>query len=126
MRNVDLVSITTKSRKCYVGFVFETGLENKGGEGDLSLIPLASGYREEDTLNLNLNLNYISVYRDVYKDEINLIVENEDAINETELIEFLSMLVEPYFRVAIPKTEVASVRYFDYDIYDKFHSEELQ
>lgn len=36
MRNVDLVSITTKSRKCYVGFVFETGLENKGGEGDLS------------------------------------------------------------------------------------------
>lgn len=55
------ISTTLKNKKVYIGFVVQTpGL--RPGEQYISILPLASGYRESDTLDLVLTQDYTRVY----------------------------------------------------------------
>ncbi len=61
VREEEPISVTLRSRKVYIGFVVQTpGLRR--GEQYISVLPLASGYRKVDTLDLVLTQDYIRVY----------------------------------------------------------------
>ena len=53
------VTVTLDTRKVYVGLVFDS-LE-PGKEANLTLLPLYSGYRNKDTLELHISRKYSSV-----------------------------------------------------------------
>ncbi len=55
------VSVTLKSKKVYIGFVIQTPSLRRG-EQYVSVLPLASGYRKSDSLDLVLTQDYTRVY----------------------------------------------------------------
>ena len=78
---------------------------NNGAHLNVALLPLNSGYRKEDTHELEITTNYAPV-----------------------LWEFLekhgsSGLVYEDFRVVIPMSEIVSARIFDPDVYELFQQE---
>ena len=44
-----MVEVTLKSNKCYVGYVHDTGVTAHRADPDIALIPMASGYRDDET-----------------------------------------------------------------------------
>ena len=85
-----LVEITLKNRKTYVGIVYNQELvEPQIRRSAVALIPVASGYRDKDTLELEFTTTYFSVLEDPekYKD----------------------------WEVAVPMSEIVSARIFNLD-----------
>ena len=60
MEGAELVEFSLKNRKVYIGFVLNYGSETKDGEFDVELLPLISGYRHIDTLDLIVTTSYDS------------------------------------------------------------------
>ena len=89
-----MVEITLKSRKSYIGFALKRRMVNIS-EPDISIFPMASGYRNEETLELEITTNYAPVIED-------------------------SELDYADFQVVIPKSEIVSVRLFDPEFYQRF------
>lgn len=62
-----LVELSLRSGKSYIGFVngfsVESGMVRRD-ESDVSLIPMASGYRDNDTKELNITTDYAPVIRE--------------------------------------------------------------
>lgn len=87
-----LVEVSTKGSKCYIGFAPESGVA-AGGEADIAIAPVASGYRDSETRALRITTDYLPALR-----QINLEVAE--------------------FRVVIPLSEIASARRFDPDAYE--------
>ena len=97
------IEVSLRSRKSYVGLALESGVKI-GSDTDISLVPLASGYRDEDTLDLHIMINYVPVIQK-YTDQENPILTEED------------------FRIVIPISEVVSVRLFVPEVFDEFQEE---
>ena len=89
-----LVEVSTKTSKCYIGFAQESGVA-AGSESDIAISPIVSGYRHSETRDLIVTTNYAPVLFD-------------------------SDLDIEHFRVVIPLAEVASARRFDPDAYELF------
>lgn len=70
IENMDLVEITLKSRKSYIGSTLRGRLINVN-EPDISLIPIASGYRNKDTMELEITTNYAPVIRKSFMEHTN-------------------------------------------------------
>lgn len=101
-----LVEITLKNRKSYVGLAHEQGIaEMRDGRSDVTLIPIASGYRDKDTLKLEFTTDYFSMLEEYEKD-------NEKAEDRIQIEDL---------RVAIPMSEIMSARLFDFGVYRKFN-----
>lgn len=100
------VLITLKSRKCYVGLCYgeaeTTSLQGERGS-HIAILPFLSGYRDKDTLSLELNTNYDEHY------DLNGINTGEN--------ERLSL---DDFKNVIPKSEIESLSFFDLETYVKF------
>ena len=94
------IEITLKSRKSYIGSVINSGAISHR-ESDISLIPVASGYRNKDSQELEITTNYAPVIAESYPDA-------------------KSYLDYKDFQIIIPKSEIVSARIFDPDIYRKF------
>ena len=94
-----LVELSLRSGKSYIGFVFESGIA-RHGESDVALIPMASGYRKEDTRELEITTDYAPV---IWK-----------------TIEESTSLVYGDFRIVIPMSEIVTARIFDPDVYELF------
>lgn len=98
--------LSLKSRKIYVGLVMEEQFES----GDLDyvlIIPLISGYRDEDTLDIFFDCNYVSVY------------EKHGLVSEDELSE-KKLLKLNDFRLAIKVSEIESVSFFEFGVIHEF------
>ena len=91
------IEISLRNRKTYVGVVLKCPAE-RVGEPAVELIPTHSGYRDEDTLELNLGTNYRFVI-DEYL--------NEDWTPED-------------FRIVIPFSDITSARPFDFEVFESF------
>ena len=89
-----LVELSLRSGKSYIGFAQESGIA-KSGESDISVIPMASGYRSIDTLELKITTHYAPM------------IEGSE-LDYTD------------FRVVIPKSEIVSIRLFDPELYRGF------
>jgi hypothetical protein len=106
-KELKLVSVVLKSRKVYTGFV--TGSFDPLNDRDyIQLLPLESGYRDNQTLQLKITTDYAQVY--------NRIV-NKD-------IEAASIDIND-FRVVVPVSEIASINFFDEQAYRLFNPAEV-
>lgn len=98
--------LSLKSRKVYVGLVMEEQFES----GDLDyvlIIPLVSGYRDKDTLDIFFDCNYVSVY------------EKHGLVSEDELSEEKLLKLND-FRLAIKASEIESVAFFEFSVLNEF------
>lgn len=87
----ELVEVSTKGSKCYIGFAVVSGVA-AADDTDIAIVPLASGYRDSETRELRITTNY------------------SPALQQ-------SNLEVTKFRVVIPLSEIASARRFDPDAY---------
>lgn len=95
-----LIELSTRNGRSYVGFPQESGIGARD-ECDISLIPLASGYRQKETGRLILTTSYAEV----------LLAGHAPADK---------------FQVVIPVSEVISVRRFHPRAHAQFQAEENQ
>ena len=93
-----LVELTMSNGKVYIGFPRESGL-TVTGESDIAIVPLKSGYRDEQTKTLEITTNYAPTLH-------TLVYENR-------------MLSLDDFQVVLPLKEVASARYHQENAYDQ-------
>ena len=100
-----LVELSLESGKSYIGFVLESGIA-RHGESDVALLPLKSGYRKEDTQELEITTNYAPVLWEFLQNQESSGLDYED------------------FRIVIPMSKIMSARIFDPDLYELFQQEE--
>lgn len=93
------ISISLKCGKCYIGFARESGIWSHG-DSDVSIIPMASGYRDKDTQELHITVEYAPMIREALR--------RDSSLPELSLEDF---------QVVIPVTEIVSVRIFDFDVF---------
>ena len=93
------MELSLRNRKVYVGWAVDSGV-GSSPDADVALVPMYSGYRDEDTLDLRLTIDYQAVLEGH--------LEDNDALMPED------------FRVVIPMSEVISVRLFDEEVYDDF------
>jgi hypothetical protein len=106
------ILVTLKSRKCYVGICYgeADGLADAGAVGShLALLPLLSGFRDSETLSLELTTNYNDHYD-----------SNEIDTGGHE------RLTLDDFKNVLPKCEIESVSFFDLETYVQFKEMEVQ
>ncbi len=95
-----LVELSLYNGKCYIGYVLESQL-TWPSEFDIPLVPIASGYRNKDTLELEITTHYSSIIQE-FKEK------NRDE-----------------FRVIIPMSQIVSARQFDQEVYARFQDMKL-
>lgn len=100
----EFVELSLRSRKSYIGFALESGIKRQQGEPDVSLIPVASGYRREDDQELEITTLYA-------------------AVIEQSLEEEPSHISDEDFRVVIPISEIVSARLFFPEAYELFREQ---
>lgn len=91
------VEITLRNRKVYVGVILKCATE-RTLESAVEMLPAHSGYRDEETLELNLDTNYRFVTEGYLR---------EDWTPEG-------------FRVVIPFGDIISARPFDFNVFEDF------
>lgn len=82
------ILIILKSRKAYVGFISKLPYEVEKEERNMEILPLRSGYRDENTLSLDLNNNYDEIW-----DEIVNVEDNEINIEDPEALEHFGVII---------------------------------
>lgn len=97
-RGQQLVEVSTKNNKSYIGFAQHSSVTT-GGESDIAVTPIASGYRDGDTRELRITTDYTPV-----------------LLDESRKYEDL----RDHFRIVVPLAEVASARRFDPTAYELF------
>ena len=102
------ILITLKSRKCYVGLCYGEPESHDERGAYIAFLPLLSGYRDKDTLSLELTTNYQKHY------EVNGIESDEHE-----------HLCLGDFKSVIPKSELESLSFFDLETYLEFKNQEL-
>jgi hypothetical protein len=102
-RELKLVSVVLKSRKVYIGFV-TAGFDPVNDRDYIQLLPLQSGYRDAETLQLKITTDYSQVYDRIITREI------ESASIDTN-----------DFRVVVPVSEITSINLFDEEAYNLFN-----
>ena len=119
MREGELVEVTTNNKKVYVGFILSCSPDLSGAYSEILLIPLMSGYRKEDTLKVEFTTQYVPIYLDYFRTELNMELRSVSM----DLLLFLSRTTNNKFRVVIPVREIVSARIFEYDVYKQFQDQ---
>ncbi|NAS13014.1 hypothetical protein GTQ38_13445 [Flavobacteriaceae bacterium R33] len=109
----DLIQITLKNYKVYIGFTDYISPPSKTNY--FILTPVLSGYRESETKKFVITTNYQEVYREYYAEsdaeELNPEVNEEDE----SVVEF------PDIDIVIKQDEIITASFFDADLYSKFN-----
>ncbi len=102
VKEQEFIELSLKSRKSYIGLILGSEI-TRHGEPDIALIPLASGYRDKDTLELEITTNYTPAVKKSLEDVSGL--QHED------------------FQIVISRNEVVSARIFHPDVPGIFQDE---
>ncbi len=80
--------ITMSDRKVYVGRVISLGEpnESEGPDQEIAIVPVFSGYRDKDSLTVNLNTTYAGTDE---VDDVYLILKQDNIISACEFFESL-------------------------------------
>ena len=73
------VSVTLDNRKVYIGWTALTplsGSSHEDGARDFTLLPVLSGYRNSDTLRLEITTDYTGAYEEIQRRGTNVGVED--------------------------------------------------
>lgn len=84
MKKDSFVKVSLKSRKVYIGFVVSEQFNNVDLE-NIMIIPFLSGYRDNDTLTLITNCNYMPMYEKNQFLDINYKV-NSDKVDDLKML----------------------------------------
>ena len=95
----ELVELSLNSGKSYIGLALESGIKRQQGEPDVALIPVSSGYRDQETRELAITTDYSPV--------IDLALESW-GLNDED------------FRIVIPMSQIVSARLFFPEAYELF------
>ena len=96
------VSVTLDNRKVYIGW---TGLapfsgpSDKDGAKDFTLLPVLSGYRNEETLKLEITTDYTSAYQQIERSDSQVSIDD--------------------FEIVIPVSRVVTANPFSLDVDQK-------
>ena len=113
------VELTLQSGKAYVGWILNVKVEEVERKF-VEMLPLASGFRTQETNKLEFTTNYAPVLLD-HPDPAKPLLDHSDPAKP-----LLADLVTTYdLRVVIPVTEVRSARPFDLETYLKFQEDDL-
>ena len=96
------IELSLKNRKSYVGLVLR-GSITKRGRSDVTVLPISSGYRSADTLELNLTIHYAPIIEQLIDKEVERV---DDLLRD--------------YSVVLPRSEVCSARLFDPAVYRLF------
>jgi hypothetical protein len=101
LEDAKLVSITLKSRKVYIGFISQNFFNPWAGVKSIKLIPVYSGYRDENDFHIEFTTSYDPVIKyTVNSSEIDLDIDD--------------------FQMGIPISEIVTVNIFDPLVYEQF------
>ena len=103
-----LVLLTLSNRKVYIGAIVSS-FDPVNDRKYIEFLPMRSGYRTEDSLEMVLTTDYTDVYAMMIRD---------DPRVSTKGIED--------FRIVIPVAEVVTVSYFDPKIYEMFNPSDAE
>lgn len=103
---VSLITITLDSRKVYVGITFD-GLDPKPNNSHLTLLPIFSGYRDSETLNLHITIKY---------QQIGGIIKALIKENNTEERHKLAMSFKHYM-ITFPRDKIVNMHFFNDSLY---------
>ena len=98
-----MVEVTLRSNKAYVGYAQDTGITTHRIDPDIALIPMASGYRDKETRELELTT--------FYGPRIAGFLKTQGKGSSWKFQDF---------QVAIPFSEIISARLFDPTVYEMF------
>jgi hypothetical protein len=126
-----LVAVTVKNGKVYIGKVLTTSNPAFGMEA-INLLLSRSGYRDKNTHEMRLNVNYDETHSAI-RQEMRIKIQTQflDAIRKNPHADEGELLYEAKrkvsaetdirnYEIAIPISEVQSVNVFDLEIYEKF------
>ena len=102
VKEQEFVELSLRSRKSYIGLILGSEI-TRHGEPDIALLPLVSGYRDKDTLELEITTDYTPALKKSVEDASGL--QHED------------------FQIVIPRDEVVSARIFYPETYNLFQDE---
>ena len=102
-----LIEVSLKSRKAYVGFALANKIAS-WPESHLSLLPVSSGYRDQETQKLVLTTHYGTAIQEQM---------DEQGTPREGVGDFVRQ-----FRVVFPMSEVVSVRFFDPKFHERFET----
>jgi hypothetical protein len=101
------IGVTMDDGKVYVGYLVES-FDPTVGRKCILLLPLMSGYRDQETRNVNFTTFYIELY-------------GGEGVNQTPLPAPLEHLTAEDFIIVLPADRIASYRMFDALAYHEFH-----
>ncbi|WP_421860811.1 hypothetical protein [Marinobacter salarius] len=105
---ISLFSVTLENRKCYIGLIYDAHVEENPVES-IAIIPFYSGYRDSESLELEINRSYKKHYI-----EEGLYGTNPD---------YRKLL---YFRIVIPIKQVVSCSLFSQEVYRSLSNNKAQ
>ena len=100
LEDCTLVEVAMKTGRSYVGLVVSGDTPDVNWSGDVTLLPMFSGYRDSDTRNLRLTNRYVELH------------DSEGQLEEREVV--------------VMRSEIASIRGFDLDAYRAVESGEAE
>jgi len=93
------ILITLKNHKAYAGRITKE-ISPASPLEHIQILPIRSGYREQDTKILHLPLSYEKVFLELIKDESAISIQD--------------------FQIVIPASEIISAHIFDQETYDTY------
>ncbi len=107
LENSSYLKISLSSGKVYIGILLKEDFKS-GPDETLIILPMLSGYRDKENLNMHLDCNYL----DVYLRHGIVEIQSEGISHHPELAETASML--------IPVSEIESIAFFDVNMHKDF------
>lgn len=110
MEQQTAVKISLKSRKVYIGAVYQEQFEQLNFD-NIVIIPYLSGYRDKDTLKLKLHCNYMEIYSEY---DIQELTDESATWSLSD------------FRLTIKASEVESISLFYESMFRDFQAQDAK
>lgn len=129
----DLLQITLESRKVYIGLVVESKSDKTSTPFDnVVLLPMASGFRKQDDLTIDITNDYYMVYEEISKKYHSYAWYRLLRMNKKRLFREAFLFIKFLFKfkrkqrdrellrfsIVIPVKEIIHAGFFDFEAFD--------
>ena len=122
MDNLHLITVVLENRKAYVGIIYD-GLEPSSKSSYLTIVPIFSGFRDSETLNLKL----LSTYTPVQQTFVKMLKErgqsNDPHSEEQKKNALENLLPCNDYKLAIPREKIINLYKFNAELYNQIQEQ---